>query len=387
MQEALNPPPGAGGVYVHIPFCLRKCPYCDFFSTTDLSLADPFLLALEKEMGLAGDRSFPCDSLYLGGGTPSLLDPSQAARILDGAARSYRLLDGAEVTLEANPGTVDFARIAGYRAAGFNRINVGVQSFDGRRLGFLGRIHTARDATRTLEWARRAGFDNVGLDLIYGLPGQTEAEWRDDLEQALSWSPEHLSCYMLTYEKGTPLDRLRRRNRVRPLEEGRVAGLFRFTVNHLARRGYHHYEISNFARAPRLRSRHNRKYWNFQPYVGLGPSAHSYLPPVRRWNRPDVGAYIRDLEGGRRPASGEETLTRRQEMIEALYLGLRQTGGISLAGFSGRFGAGFEEVFPDGLPALMRDGLVRIDAGRCALTLEGMLFLDAVAARLAAEVE
>ena len=329
----------------------------------------------------------PYDSLYLGGGTPSLLDPFQVARIIERISRSYRMLSGAEVTLEVNPGTVDLARISGYRTAGVNRVNIGIQSFSDQKLRFLGRIHTAREAARTIAWARRARFDSIGIDLIFGLPDQSEADWLADLEQAVAYRPEHLSCYMLTYEDGTPLDRLRRQNRVRPLAEERVAALFQLTIAFLSRNGYHHYEVSNFAAADRYKSRHNCKYWNFLPYVGLGPSAHSYLPPVRRWNGADVTGYIRDISDGKQPLAGEETLTRRQEMIEAVYLGLRQTEGVSLFRFQKRFGEDFRKVFAGCLPELAQDGLIRIASERCALTRQGMLFLDTVAGRLVAELE
>lgn len=378
--------PDAGGIYIHIPFCLQKCPYCDFFSVTDRSLVPPFLDAVLHEMDLTSDRHTPFDSLYLGGGTPSILDPEQVARLLAGAHRSYRLLADAETTLEVNPGSVDLERVRGFREAGVNRINIGVQSFRNENLRFLGRIHSAEEAVRTLDRARRAGFDNVGMDLMYGLPDQTEADWLFDLEQAVAQRPEHLSCYMLSYESGTPLERLRKQNRVKPLGDDRVGALFQATIAFLGERGYRHYEVSNFASSSRALSRHNRKYWNFSAYIGLGPSAHSYLPPLRRWNHADVKEYIRELEEGNLPVAGEEKLTRKQGMIEAVYLGLRQTDGMSFDRFEKRFGEDFGQVFGSTLTGLVEEGLICVTSARCTLTLQGMLFLDTVAARLVSEL-
>lgn len=386
MQAELTPAPAAGGVYIHFPFCIRKCRYCDFYSITEISLVPSFLQALETEIGLRKDPQLAFDTLYFGGGTPSLLAPEQTARVIEQVGRAYRLSGDAEVTLEANPGSVDFSRISRFRAAGVNRVNIGVQSFSDRNLRFLGRIHTAAEAMGTLESCRRAGFDNIGIDLIYGLPEQSDADWLADMSRAVSFRPQHLSCYMLTYEAGTPLDRLRCRKQVRPLSDQRVASLFRATVDYLAQNGYLHYEISNFAASRRHMSRHNRKYWNFLPYMGLGPAAHSYQPPVRRWNRADVAAYLRSLSENRLPPAGEEVLTRRQEMIEAVYLGLRQTDGMSLPVFKGRFGQDFKEIFAGRLNDLQEDGLLRTTAERCALTPEGMLFLDTVAGRLVLEL-
>ncbi len=197
-DQAIRPQPG--GLYVHIPFCRRKCAYCDFFSTTDLSLKPAFLDALAREIAAAEPPPFVFDTIHLGGGTPSVLDPTEVAGILDALGAKFSLVEPVEITIEANPGTLSAAKLAGFRGAGVNRLDVGVQSFRPRNLEFLGRIHTASEAGQTLEWARAAGFDNLGVDLIYGLPGQGRRDWREDLAQALAFEPEHIACYMLSVE-------------------------------------------------------------------------------------------------------------------------------------------------------------------------------------------
>ncbi|MBU0987148.1 MAG: radical SAM family heme chaperone HemW, partial [Proteobacteria bacterium] len=308
------------GIYLHIPFCLQKCSYCDFYSISDASLHRPFVEALTTEMRLNAPVDFRFDTLYLGGGTPSLFSVADIGRIIDTAFSSFNMLANAEITLEVNPGTLTLEKLDGYRSAGINRISIGVQSFTPANLYFLGRSHSAGDAALALKWARDAGFENLGIDLIYGIPGQNQASWVDDLQQALVFEPEHLSCYMLTYETGTLMDLNRRKQRFRPLPERRVRDMFEITLSFLDSRGYAPYEISNFARTGketaglqrinRHWSRHNLKYWSFVPYLGFGPSAHSFEEPERRWNLPDVNRYITTLATDRFPSAQKETLSR-----------------------------------------------------------------------------
>jgi len=375
-----------GGIYVHVPFCLHKCSYCDFYSIADLSLKPAYLEALSSEIAAAdpGPRAF--DTLYIGGGTPSLLAPAEVEAIVEGLFSKFRFAQPVEVTLEANPGTVDLEKLLGFRAAGVNRLNLGVQSFQEKNLEALGRIHSAGQAQAALAYARRAGFETIGLDLIYGLPGQTRRGWTADLESALSHAPDHIACYMLTVEPGTPLDEERRRGRFRPAPEGAAADLFRMTSEFLAARGFRHYEVSNFARrgadgADRI-SRHNCKYWTHAAYLGFGPAAHSFLPPTRFWNRRDVKGYVEALQRGGRAVAGEETLTAGQEAMEAVMLGLRTAAGVDLADFRSRFGVDFLQVHGAAAAELESQGLIRLEAGRCAPTLRGMLYLNTVAAAL-----
>ncbi|MBW2055420.1 MAG: coproporphyrinogen III oxidase family protein, partial [Deltaproteobacteria bacterium] len=268
-------------------------------------------------------------------------------------------------------------------------INIGVQSFDPVNLQFLGRIHSGDDSHVAVTWAQKAGFENLGLDLIYGIPNQTKKSWLRDLKLAIEFEPRHLSCYILSFEPGTPLYRDRQEGRLKPLPEPQVCELFETTLEFLSDHGYVQYEISNFARksmtrsgltdADRNRSRHNMKYWKFVPYIGLGPSAHSFLEPKRYWNCADVKKYIQDLDAGRLPRAGVERLSMEQLMIEAIYLGLRQTKGILIDVFDKKFGVNFKAIFEEIIANLEARGLIVLSQNRCALTSSGMLYLDSVA--------
>jgi len=378
------------GLYIHIPFCVKKCPYCDFYSITDRSLHPAFMDALISEMRMTRDPNLTFDTLYMGGGTPSVLDAKTIAKIIETACQSYEILPHAEITLEVNPGTVSLKQFEEYRFFGVNRVNIGVQSFDPVNLQFLGRIHSGRDAHAALTWAQKAGFENLGLDLIYGIPNQTKKTWLMDLKLAVESKPQHLSCYILSFEPGTPLYRDRQEGRLKPLAESQVCELFETTLEFLSDHGYIQYEISNFARESMNssglktdgdnRSRHNMKYWKFVPYIGLGPSAHSFLEPKRYWNCADVKKYIQDLNAGRLPRAGEERLSTEQLMIEAIYLGLRQTKGILIDVFDKKFGVNFKAIFEEIIANLEARGLIVLSQNRCALTSRGMLYLDSIAA-------
>jgi oxygen-independent coproporphyrinogen-3 oxidase len=375
--------PHAAGLYIHIPFCLRKCVYCDFYSVTERSRLPDFLEALEKEIQWQNLRAPAYDTLYFGGGTPSLLEADPLDRIIQSIGKHFNLQAHAEITLEVNPGTVSRGKLMAYRRMGINRLNIGVQSFDNGNLRFLGRVHDAHQSRQVLDQARQAGFENLGLDLIYGLPNQTAATWRRDLAGALAWKPEHLSCYMLTLEAGTPLAEAARRGKWRPLSDGQTARLFKVTVGYLADHGYRLYEVSNFARldsdsAGDFRSRHNRKYWSQVAYTGLGPSAHGFRPPCRLWNQRSLADYLNAIAGGKLPVAGVETLSARQEFVEALFLGLRTREGIHLQALKERFGFEFQTRFAHPLKILTEEGLIVLEADRCRLTLDGMLVMDSV---------
>jgi oxygen-independent coproporphyrinogen-3 oxidase len=374
-----------GGIYVHVPFCRRKCPYCDFYSIADLSLKPAFLGALELDIRRSRPGPLIFDSIYIGGGTPSLLAPAEVARILAALSAHIRFQEPVEITLEANPGTIGPQDLAGFRAAGINRLNLGVQSFQDENLARLGRIHTAGEARRVIAQAAAAGFDNLGIDLIYGLPGQRLDAWRQDLAEAVRLGPEHIACYMLTLEPGTPLFEAHRAGRFRPAPEERVAELFLATADYLTGRGYRHYEVSNFARtgpSGAWLSRHNCKYWSHHPYLGFGPAAHSFLPPQRLWNHRSLDRYLADLDAGRAPRAGQETLTPAEQLTEFVMLGLRTAEGVDLAEFRQRFGVDFKERFGAAAADLLARKLLTLSGGRCAATLRGMLYLNTVTAAL-----
>ena len=375
----------SGGLYIHIPFCEKKCFYCDFYSVTDRSQIPLFLAALQKEMQLASPVSLVFDTLYIGGGTPSVLETDDVARIIASAFKYFRILPEAEVTMEVNPGTVTPQELTNYRHSGVNRLNIGVQSFQAENLRFLGRIHTVDQALLSLNWARQAGFANVGLDLIYGLPAQKQTNWLDDLARAVDISPEHLSCYMLTRESGTPLDKEVAADRVRLAGEDTLRGLFETTIDYLTAHGFLHYEVSNFARLAETidspwKSRHNSKYWSLAPYIGLGPSAHSFIEPERYWNHKSVQTYIRILQAGKLPVAEKEKLTREQLLMEAIYLGFRTTRGIDLAGMRQKFGIDFLTYFAGVIADFEKEGFLKITETHCALTVQGMALLDSITA-------
>ena len=379
-----------GGIYVHIPYCVRKCPYCDFYSGVDHSSVPMFLESLEREIEMVGGIDQTFDTLYIGGGTPSVLEPEAIARIIEATHRHFNIRTDVETTLEVNPGTTSRESLIKYRRAGVNRLNIGVQSFQDKNLKFLGRIHSVDESISSIEWARQAGFDNIGLDLIYGLPGQDQKNWLTDLRRALETETEHLSCYMLTCESGTPLSRNVKSGRIQWPEDGTVRALFDITIDFLATHGFLQYEISNFARqtdsgSEARYSRHNQKYWSFAPYTGLGPSAHSFIPFERYWNHRSLENYVRQINAGQLPISEKETLTREQMIMEAIYLGLRTTRGIDLDEFEKMFDISFLKAFEAKIAELKKEGLIKLSNSHCALTPQGMAYLDSIAAMLTSQ--
>ena len=379
-----------GGLYVHIPYCVRKCPYCDFYSSADPSSVPAFLECLAFEIEMVGGIDLVFDTLYFGGGTPSILEPEAIARIIETIHRHFHFRDDVETTLEVNPGTVAREALAQYRRAGVNRLNIGVQSFNGANLEFLGRIHSREEAASAIEWARQVGYDNIGIDLIYGLPGQDKKTWLGDLNRAVEADVEHMSCYILTCESETPLGRDVNAGRIKMPEDGVVRELFDLTIEFLTTHGFRQYEISNFARQTEdgcdaHYSRHNQKYWSFAPYIGLGPSAHTFLSPQRRWNHRSIEKYVNQITAGKLPIAGKETLTREQMMMEAIYLGLRTTRGIDLEDFDCRFETRFEDVFKSKISEFKKDGLLELTDTRCALTPKGMAYHDSIAAMLTSQ--
>lgn len=342
-----------------------------------------FVDSLLVEMRLTADLPLAFDTVYFGGGTPSVLAAAAIEQILQTARSTHHILADAEITLEINPGTVTPAQLQKYRRSGINRLNIGVQSFREQNLEFLGRLHTVQEARQAIEWARLAGFENVGLDLIYGLPDQTQNSWRRDLETAAAYAPEHLACYTLTFESGTLMDKQLREGRIAAPNDKRVGELMIFTANFLADQGYARYEVSNYSRGQNRRSRHNSKYWSFAPYRGLGPSAHSFIEPERFWNIADIATYVRRLKDGCLPVDSREILDRQQMMLESVYLGLRTTDGIDVIKFEEKFGVYFNHLFGKVATKFEDKGWLRLTDVRCALTLQGMLLLDTITAAFA----
>lgn len=398
----MPPHKSLAGLYIHIPFCVRKCRYCDFFSRTDRNLIEPFMVALRKEIysgdtllnwqNITNKSAYPAqlskvspeyDSLYIGGGTPSVLPAGRIVEIIEAVQSRFNLPPDSEITVEVNPDSVSRDWLQAVRNAGVNRINIGVQSFNDDYLRWLGRRHSADQAINAIETARATGFSNIGLDIIYGLAGQTQAQLKQDLDQALAFSPEHLSCYMLTYEPGTPLTIDLERNRFEKLPDGLAGNYFTFVSQWLQQHGYDHYEISNFAKTRETRSRHNSKYWHRSPYLGLGPGAHSYDGVVRSWNPPNLKAYIDDLTGNGHFSPEQETLTREQQMTESIYLGLRLGDGLDVPAFNREFDTDFEKLLSGPIDRWASTGHLEISATRCTLTFSGWLFHETIAADFA----
>jgi oxygen-independent coproporphyrinogen-3 oxidase len=368
------------GLYIHIPFCLTKCPYCNFYSQTELSLIPDFIKALEREMEIVspGLSSF-FDTVYIGGGTPSVLGPRQIEEILENTRKYFPLARTTEFTLEANPGDLDLPFLKSLGELGIHRLNLGIQSFARDVLSFLGRRHDAEKAIQAIEASREAGFHHLGLDFIYGVPGQTLDSWVDTLRRAITFSPEHVSCYQLTLEEDTPMGKAHRRAAFAFPEEEDLRQFFLATSESLERAGFIQYEVSNFSRGLQNVSRHNQKYWNHTPYLGLGPSAHSFSGSARWWNTPSITAYIQALRAGATPLENVETLTPEQLQTEAFFLGLRTARGINLNDFSEDYGENFLQEKRKILQKLEEEGLIVVQEGHLRPTREGLAVADRLA--------
>ncbi len=374
------------GLYVHVPFCVRKCPYCAFNSCpVDPDLTGPYLQALTDEVGrLEGGRPAAVDTLYLGGGTPTVVPTGRLARLLDGIQARIRLAPGAEVTIEANPGTLCLAKARALREHGANRLSLGFQSLRDGLLKAIGRSHSAREALASFDAARAAGFANVGVDLIWGLPGQTAAAWEEDLNRVISLYPEHLSLYCLTLEKGTPLHRRWRSGQLALPTEDEEILMYRIALQAAGGAGYEHYEISNWAR-PGFQARHNRIYWTGEEYYGAGAGAHSFAlrPEPRRWaNVASPAAYVRRWRLGRSPVAAREMLSPRTQAAESLMLGLRMMAGIDRPSYRRRHTADPLELFSEPLSEALERGWLEKSGRKLRLTEDGILFSNEIFRRL-----
>jgi len=364
------------GLYIHVPFCVRKCRYCDFTSYpyTD-EAAGVYFDALLKEIEMYGSALPECEgrlaSVFIGGGTPTCLPAEKLVFILKTVRKFFHLPPGCEITVEANPGTVDRESLALLRKGGVNRLSLGAQAFQDGMLTVLGRIHTAAEVIGAVRAAREAGFENLNLDLIYGIPGQTGEGWLASLNQAANLDPEHVSVYGLQLEAGTPLEQAVSRGGLEPCSEDLELFMYQTAIDYLTGRGYEHYEISNFARSG-CESVHNLTYWLNQSYLGLGPAAHSYLRGERFANESTIDDYAGSLAQGKLPVASRETETIRNEMAETMFLGLRLLKGVDLEAFRRRFGRRAEDVYRAEIASLREAGLVEIADGYLRLTPKGL---------------
>ena len=370
------------GLYIHIPFCVRKCRYCDFVS---FPVGDPdaqleYILQViyelrAKRMFLADsvdckEEAPPVDTVYIGGGTPSAIETGFITELLDAVYSTYRVADDAEITIEVNPGTAGLSEFQAYKRAGINRVSIGAQSFDPAMLEFLGRIHSAEDAKRCILEAKDAGFENIGVDLIFGIPGQNQDGFQQDLETTVSLAPSHISYYSLQIEEKTPLYDAQMEGLFEPFDEVLDRQMYHTAKEFLSDNGFHQYEISNSA-IPGKESRHNLKYWSLEPYAGFGVSAHSYINGLRISNTSELTSYLK-AENDREMTDWMHRNTSADDMSEFIFLGLRRTSGIELSSFTSRFGKNFWDLYGEETNMLIGRGLLEEKSGSLRLTSLGL---------------
>ncbi len=353
------------GLYIHIPFCVRKCEYCDFVSFPGMERErDAYISALISEMELYRGESL--DTVFIGGGTPTALTAEQLSRLLLAVHDNFDIASGAEITVEANPGTVTDEKISALLAGGVDRVSVGVQSFNDNELKAIGRIHDAETAKETVEKLYAAGFENISLDLMASLPYQTMDSFKHSLEAAVALPIKHISVYSLIIEEGTPIERKYKDGVYKLPDEDTDRELYHFTAEFLRRRGFERYEISNYA-MPGYESRHNLKYWTYAEYLGIGLAAHSYLDGMRRYNTSDIKKYLSGSFG-----EDETILTDDDKRGEYMMLGLRKTEGVSAAAFKKLFGIGLYDSYKAAIDKFTRAGALEFSDGFLRLTERGL---------------
>ncbi|MBI2793719.1 MAG: radical SAM family heme chaperone HemW [Ignavibacteria bacterium] len=364
------------GYYVHIPFCEKKCSYCDFYSIESLDLVEAFVNTLIDEIRLRTSSTKP-DTIFFGGGTPSLLSPRQLERII-GEIPNF---DNAyEVTLECNPGTVSLDKLIAYRSLGVNRLSFGVQSFVESELRFLTRIHTADEASQAMNLARSAGFTNVNVDLMFALPNQTVDTLQYSIDRALALEPDHISAYSLIYEPGTPLYKQLMKGEVSKQNEEVDAGMYAYIIDRLQRAGYCQYEVSNFAKADK-QCKHNLVYWHGNDYLAVGPSAHGLVNRTRYWNHRSLATWTQKIRDGQLPQANEEALGRDERLTELLFLTLR-ADGIPANKISRDFNLDIREILQPDLSYWISEGMIVDSNGVLRLTSNGYAVCDEITVKM-----
>ena len=366
------------GLYLHIPYCLHKCGYCDFNSHPENQEESiPYVDALLKELRAYSSKKYTVPTVFLGGGTPTILLPSQLKQILDTVQQSFNLTSDCEITIEANPATLKLQALQEIRAAGYNRISIGVQSFDEKELKLLERVHNEEEIHSTIQQARSAKFENLSMDLMFALPDQTIEKWRSHLKQTIDKNPDHISTYNLTIEPSTAFFKLHKRGKLCLPHEDIQLEMYKTTIQTLENAGYQQYEISNFSK-PGMESRHNINYWNNGEYLGMGAGASSYLNGERFKNTNLPSNYIREIEAKENAIETRERLEPIQAMGETLMLGLRLLKGISIDVFENRFQVSFEKVYGKVLEPLLNQELITFNQNRIALSKKGLFLADSV---------
>ncbi len=376
------------GIYLHVPFCSRHCPFCDFAITTDYRLKEAWKRSILEEIKIRAEAwsSFSYDTIYLGGGTPSTLPAPWIEELIEVLKNQFSIEAQPEITIEVNPADFDTNFFPDLASIGVNRISLGIQSFDSEDLELLGRDHSLAQVFSTYELAQQAGINNISIDLIHGLPARDLFHWEKQLERAAQLSPTHISSYALTYEPGTPFTKKRDKGELQEISEELQSEIFLFTHRYLNKVGIQGYEVSNFASSTETRSRHNQKYWYGAPYLGLGPGAHSFTQGMRSWNLRSTPAYIHSLENGILPQESNEELNLEQQSLELLFLSLRTYRGLDLNQFqiiSGRDLLVEKRIMID---ELLEKRWAEIRENHLLLTLEGLAVADSIAVNLS-EIE
>ena len=366
------------GIYLHIPFCKTRCIYCDFYSTTRSELKPRYVQALCRELTMRKEylKGEDIETIYFGGGTPSQLEKEDFEQIFDTIREHYGLNHCQEITLEANPDDLSQEYLEMLSSLPFNRLSMGIQTFDDATLKLLKRRHNARTAIEAIDRCRKADFQNISIDLIYGLPGETKERWENDLRQAISLNVEHISAYHLTYEKGTRIYEMLQSHRISEVDEESSLRFFSALMDTLGAAGYEHYEISNFCK-PGMYSRHNTAYWKGIPYLGCGPSAHSFNAETREWNTASLEGYIKSIEEGHR-SSETEILDKVTRYNEYIMTSLRTMWGISLTYTEEAFGTELCQYCTKMAAPYLQSHKLEMQADRLRLTREGIFVSDGI---------
>lgn len=365
-------------LYIHIPFCIRKCMYCDFLSIPfDESLASRYIEAIGTEFGLRHGLAGEFKTIYIGGGTPTTLAPDELIRLFAKLGEVFTISSDAEITIEANPGTIDREKISALSGCGVNRFSIGVQSFNDTELKLLDRIHSASDGIRAVEMLKECGAENLSIDLIYGIPGQTLSDWVRTVSKTIGLSPKHISAYELTPEKGTPLYRDIMENRLKKPDEDAIIGMYYHAIDMLSDAGYKHYEISNFANGG-FACRHNLNYWERGQYIGIGAGAHSFIGDRRIRNTNDIRRYIDTLNSGNLAIDEETEISCEDAIKEFIFLGLRKTEGLSITEFKKNLAIDLMEASD----SLIDAGFLISDGNYLKLTREGIVISNSVITEL-----
>lgn len=369
------------GIYIHIPFCRKACHYCNFHFSTSLGKAEAVVSSILKEIGLrSSEMKEEVQTIYFGGGTPSILDTSSIEKILDAIKAHYAVSSNPEITLEANPDDITFEKAMAWKMMGINRFSIGVQSFADENLRWMNRAHDASQSIQCIQTIRDVGFDNFSIDLIYGTPGQTQEGWIKDLEKAIELRIPHLSCYALTVEEGTALHHMIGSGKKEKISPDEQAERFEALVQLSSLAGYSHYEISNLA-LPGKESKHNSAYWEGLPYLGFGPSAHSFSGTKRSWNIADNLQYIQSIETGILP-SEEETLRETDQLNEYIMTSLRSIKGVQKETIKTRWGMDTLQIISTEIEQFIQSGKIIATENAWVLSSEGRFFADGIASSL-----